>query len=73
MDRSYRLYSICEEGSITGAMNREFADDDEALAHARRLLAKHPAVELWQTHRLVGRVETGAAGLAATLAGRVRA
>lgn len=33
------------------------AIDDQALAHADQLLMNWPAVEVWQTDRLVGRVE----------------
>lgn len=56
-DRSYRLYSLSSQGAITGAVNREFYDDLEALMHASVLLGHHYAIELWQTNRLVGRVE----------------
>lgn len=56
-DRSYRLYQLCEDGRIRGAVNRSFEDDGEALEHAGRLLDCHPAVEIWQTDRLVGRIE----------------
>jgi hypothetical protein len=57
MDRSYRLYSLSDQGRITGAVNRDFIDDAEALFHARLLLDNYPAIELWQTDRLVARVE----------------
>jgi hypothetical protein len=56
-DRSYRLYTLSERGEITGAQNHIFASDYEALGHAQALLAAHVSVELWQTHRLVGRIE----------------
>jgi hypothetical protein len=56
-DRTYRLYHLTGAGVICGAINRSFDDDAEALEHADRLLANHPAVEIWQTDRLVGRVE----------------
>jgi len=56
-DRYYRFYDLDHRGSITGAVNRPFADDAEALAHADDLLANRPGVEVWQTDRLVGRLE----------------
>jgi hypothetical protein len=56
-DCSYRLYTLSEMGAITGAQNRVFASDHEALGHAQRLLRTHFGVELWQTHRMVGRLE----------------
>ena len=56
-DRTYRLYHLCSDGRIRGAVNRSFTDDAEAIAHAGSLLVSHPAVEVWQTDRLVGRVE----------------
>ncbi len=63
-DRSYRLYSLSAENAINGAENREFDSDAEALLHARTLLARHPAVEIWQTHRLVRRLSRGDLGKA---------
>jgi hypothetical protein len=57
IERYYRFYDLDHRGSIVGASNRSFADDAEALAHADRLLANRPAVEVWQTDRLVGRRE----------------
>ena len=56
-DRAYRFYDLDPRGAITGACNRFFADDAEALAHADQLLVNRPAVEVWQTDRLVGRLE----------------
>jgi hypothetical protein len=57
-DRTYRLYHhLSRSGDICGAVNRSFRDDAEALRHAGRLLDNHPAVEIWQTDRLVGRLE----------------
>ena len=56
-DRYYRFYDLDHRGSIVGATNRPFTDDAEALAHADQLLANRPAVEVWQTDRLVGRLE----------------
>ncbi len=53
----YRFYDLDHRGSIVGASNRPFADDAEALAHADGLLNNRPAVEVWQTDRLVGRRE----------------
>lgn len=57
MDPYYRIYSLSEQDAITGASNREFCDDREALNHANGLLAHYPAVEIWQTDRLVARLE----------------
>jgi len=56
-DPYYRFYDLDHRGAITGASNRPFADDAEALAYADRLLAQRPGVEVWQTDRLVGRRE----------------
>ncbi|MGZ3274165.1 MAG: hypothetical protein ACXU82_10990 [Caulobacteraceae bacterium] len=56
-ERYYRFYDLDHRGAIIGATNRSFADDAEALAHADWLLASRPAVEVWQTDRLVGRLE----------------
>lgn len=56
-DRTYRFYDLDHRGGITGASNRAFADDAEALAHADQLLSNRPAVEVWQTDRLVARLE----------------
>lgn len=56
-DHYYRFYDLDQRGSIVGATNRPFADDAEAMAHADQLLANRPAVEVWQTDRLVGRRE----------------
>jgi hypothetical protein len=56
-DRYYRFYDLDQRGSITGACSRPFNDDGEAMAHADRLLANRPGVEVWQTDRLVGRRE----------------
>ena len=58
-DHYYRFYDLDQRGAITGASNRPFADDAEAMAHADELLALRPGVEVWQTDRLVGRVEQG--------------
>ena len=56
-ERYYRFYDLDHRGAITGASNRPFADDAEAMAHADELLALRPGVEVWQTDRLVGRLE----------------
>lgn len=56
-DRYYRIYEIDHRGAIVGAVNRSFADDAEALAHADERLADRPAVEVWQTDRMVARLE----------------
>ena len=56
-ERYYRFYDLDHRGSIVGASNRPFADDAEAMAHADHLLMNRPAIEVWQTDRLVGRRE----------------
>lgn len=56
-ERYYRFYNLDHRGVIRGAWNRPFADDGEALGHAGELLEQHPAIEVWQTDRLIGRVE----------------
>jgi hypothetical protein len=56
-DHNYRFYDIDFSGRITGARNRAFDSDAQALAHADQLLMNWPAIEVWQTDRLVGRVE----------------
>lgn len=56
-DRSYRVYSLSDRGGITGAESREFGCDTQALLHAQGLLDRHAAVEVWQTHRFVGRLD----------------
>jgi hypothetical protein len=56
-DHYYRFYDLDHRGAIVGASNRPFNDDAEALAHADELLVDRPAVEVWQTDRLVGRLE----------------
>ena len=56
-DPYYRFYDLDRRGAIVGACNRPFANDAEALAYADWLLASRPAVEVWQTDRLVGRLE----------------
>ncbi len=55
----YRLYNLSAAGTIQGAMSRSFDSDDQAIGHAQALLELYPAVEIWQTDRLVGRVEGG--------------
>ena len=59
-DHAYRIYTLSERGAITGAEERVFDSDRKALGHARSLLRIHSGVELWQTHRLVGRWEQAA-------------
>ena len=56
-DRTYKLYHLSRSGDICGAVNRSFQYDAVALRHADRLLEIYPVVEIWQTDRLVGRVE----------------
>ena len=55
----YRLYNLSAANAIKGALSQEFASDRQALDHASALLEDYPAVEVWQTDRLVGRLEQG--------------
>ena len=64
-DRTYRLYHLGADGRICGAINRSFVDDAEAVEHADRLLETHPAIEIWQTDRLVGRRDRDEVSLSA--------
>jgi hypothetical protein len=57
MQPTYRIYSVSERDVITGAFDRKFSDDQDALDQAMRYLAVHPIVEIWQIDRLVGRLE----------------
>jgi hypothetical protein len=56
-DQTYRLYHLGADGRIRGAINRSFEGDAEAFELADRLLEAHPAIEIWQTDRLVGKRE----------------
>ena len=56
-ERFYRFYNLDPAGHIRGAANHPFEDDRQALAHAEALLGAHPAVEVWQTDRLIGLVQ----------------
>jgi hypothetical protein len=57
IDHSYRIYGLGEDGRIRGASSRQFVDDADAISHARGLLDVHPGVEIWQTDRLVRKLE----------------
>jgi hypothetical protein len=57
MQTTYRIYSVSERDVITGAFDRDFSDDTHAVDQARRYLAAHPVVEVWQVDRMVGRLE----------------
>jgi hypothetical protein len=54
---TYRIYSVSERDVITGAVDREFRDDADAVDQARRYLADHAVVEVWRTDRMVDRLE----------------
>jgi hypothetical protein len=54
---TYRIYSVTERDVITGAFDRQFSDDADAIDQARLFLAAHPVVEVWQIDRMVGRLE----------------
>ena len=57
IDHSYRIYGLAEDGRIRGASSRQFVDDAEAIGHALGLLDIHAGVEIWQTDRLVRKLE----------------
>ena len=61
----YRLYNLSPSGAIQGAMSRSFESDGQAIDHAQALLELYPGVEVWQTDRLIGRVERDRSCIAA--------
>lgn len=50
---SYRIYALSRDGLIERAETHEFDDDAQALSFAQILLEKAPAVEIWQSTRLI--------------------
>lgn len=52
--KDYRAFTIGQDGHISGAEG--FADDEEALQKARRLVDGHD-VEIWQLERKVGLIK----------------
>ena len=56
-ERYYRFYNLDHAGHIRGAANHPFDDDRQAMGHAAELLGGCPGVEVWQTDRLIGRLE----------------
>lgn len=52
---TYRIYRLEGDGRISGAEWIEAADDQVALEQARKQ-ARGSRHELWQGHRLVGRI-----------------
>jgi hypothetical protein len=57
MARSYRLYHVSPQGEIARATACEFPNDRDALIYAAVLAEAGHVIELWQTDRIVGRVE----------------
>lgn len=55
MEISYRVYTMDARGKILAAVASDFAGDEEAIAFAIDNLELWPAVEIWQTDRLIGR------------------
>ena len=53
----YHFYLLGEEGEILGVVDREFADDDAALKHARSLLPDCVSVDLLRGALVLGLVE----------------
>lgn len=58
---SYRIYSLSKNGQIDRVENYEFNDDSEASRFAQQLLQQMPAVEIWQSTRLVKSVSKSSA------------
>lgn len=54
--RSYRLYVVTPQENISAAFEKEYRNDQEALARAACLQQERHAVEVWSGERLVGRV-----------------
>lgn len=57
MMHTYRIYSVTERDVITGAVDRQFCSDADAVAQARGYLALHPVVEVWRIDQLIDRLE----------------
>jgi len=53
----YHFYLLGEEGEILGVVDREFADDQAAVEHARSLLPDCVSVDLLRGALVLGLVE----------------
>ena len=53
--KQYRIYCLNNEGRFSKVREIEAQSDDEALALAREMQQNY-ACEVWQRHRLVGKV-----------------
>jgi hypothetical protein len=54
----YRIYYIGQNGRINAAETIDCETDMEALAKAAEILNGHPAIEVWQRARIVGKLTT---------------
>ena len=52
----YRIFFWDHEGHISRSMVIDRESDAEAMAEAAAHLKKHPAIEVWQLARMVGRL-----------------
>jgi hypothetical protein len=52
----YRIYLLTPEDRICAFCDAECASDHEAKEQALKALGSHPAAEIWQGSRTVGRV-----------------
>jgi hypothetical protein len=52
----YRFYWFGSDGHIKAAENRDCASDDEAKAHAARVIGDYAAIEVWLGTRCVARL-----------------
>jgi hypothetical protein len=52
----YRIDILDEEGKVGRTAQAICRDDHDALRAAARRIGGHPAVEIWQHTRVVGRV-----------------
>jgi len=57
----YHFYLLGEEGEILKAVDRPFASDEAAMAHARSLLPKCVSVDVLRGALVLGLVERGPA------------
>jgi hypothetical protein len=53
----YRVFFIRWDTHIARAEVIDCSTDEDALAKARLLCVDHPAVEVWELGRLIGRVD----------------
>lgn len=54
--RRYRIYVLNPQDRVALSSEREFACDNDALAHAERNRDGYYAVEVWRGPQLVGRL-----------------